>query len=148
MPNLRLTDKDLEKALLQRFCPVMNMNSGDLYYSRRILKEIAGRFERDITRLRENADEYKHGGVAMFWIKKLKPICVRQGQRRYLNEMFAFYVGVGAVIAGKRASSRFGLEPALYMRILGEMWYALRYRNMTPQNMDYILKLMFPPVES
>lgn len=146
MPNLRLTDKDLERTLLERFYPVMKVDSHDLYYSRRILREIGGRFERDITRLRENADEYKHGGVAMFWIKKLKPISVRQGQCRYLNEMFAFYVGVGAVIAGGKARSR--LDRSLYIEILREMWYALRYRNMTPQNMDYILKLMFPPLDS
>ncbi len=120
----------------------MKIERGDLRYSRVLLREIAGRYNREIARMREEADEYKHAAAAMFWVKKLKPIYIWQDQNMLLNEMFAFYMGVGAILAGQGTKRSLDVQ---YKAMLRELFYALRYRNMTPQNMDFILKIMFPP---
>lgn len=141
MDWLRLHFEHLEEYLLY-FCKELQGIEPD--YSSAVLKDICGRYNRDLPRMKKDGpDPYKHAATAIFWIKKLRPIYVRDGQPQFLNEAFAYYFGIGPVLHGKLEGTRI---PDEYRLLIKEMIYALRYRNMTPQNMDFLLKAMYPRI--
>ncbi len=140
---IRLHYEHLENYLLF-FCRELR-RIDDPVYSSALLKDICGRYNRDLPRMKQKPDGYKKAATAIFWIKKLRPIYIQDGQPQFLNEAFAYYFGIGPVLHRKDGFVSF---PSHYRSLVEEMLYALRYRNMTPQNIDFLLKAMYPGVVS
>ncbi len=136
----KLHFEHLEHFLL-RFC--QDVHDINPTYSSVLLKEICGRYNRDLQRMSNDPDHYKKAATAIFWIKKIRPIYVTDGQPQFLNEAFAYYFGIGPILHNITLGTPI---PAEYKPLVKEMLYALRYRSMSPQNMDFLLKAMYPRI--
>lgn len=125
-----------DRWLIKQLEKMENVTDWRLSCSSCVLHEISLRHDIDMKRY-VSPNRIKQASSLAFWIKKLKPVHRIDGLKSYVNEVFAFHC-INAVL--EREYLVPSTIPASFMT---EFLYSMRYRSMSPQNIDFMLKVLY-----